>query len=74
MRSRGGGNDNVPLTSVQLAQVRDGGGGGVPGGAVDGVWAAATRRRDRTMAAELTATAAALFSASVCTEGGRRKE
>jgi hypothetical protein len=42
VRSRGGGNGNVPLTSTQLAQVRDGGGVGVLGRAMDGVWAATT--------------------------------
>jgi hypothetical protein len=35
---------------------------------------AKVRRRAHTMAAELAATAVALFSASACTEGGRRNE
>jgi hypothetical protein len=55
------------LTSARLAQATDGGGRGVPGGAVDGVWVAATRQRARTMAAELAAAMAPRCFASVNT-------
>jgi hypothetical protein len=58
---RGGGIAQCALTSARLAEERDGGGRGVPGGAMDGVWVVAMRQRACAMAVELAAMAVASF-------------